>query len=167
MSAGPQEIEKHFNPASKPPSRDGVFWTTLRRGRERGQLQTTVLEGYFVMWRLCGLIVGLGILAAASSQSAWATSPPVGEKKHYLAPQSLIIKARQMTEKQKCRALNRCRQKYTHCENKLAAQHKLDDATLDAKCVKPYQKCINSNFSGGEWFITRWFNPSYLDCKQY
>ena len=81
--------------------------------------------------------------------------------------QSLIIQVRKMSEKQKCKALNRCRQIYTHCENKLKAQHKLTDATLEAKCVKPYRHCINSNFSGGEWFFTRWFNPSYLDCKQY
>lgn len=70
-----------------------------------------------------------------------------------------------MTERQKCKALNRCRQKYTHCYNKLERQHKVDQK--DAVCVPPYQKCINASFGGFDWFFTRWFNPSYLDCKQY
>lgn len=70
-----------------------------------------------------------------------------------------------MTERQKCKALNRCRQKYTHCFDKLERAHKIADK--DKKCVPPYQKCINATFGGFDWFFTRWFNPSYLDCKQY
>lgn len=159
-------MESHFGPASKPSSREGVFWTSLSQGRERGQLQTTVLDGYFVMWRLCVLIVGLGILAASLSQSAWATSPPVGEKRQYLAPQSLIIQVKQLSERQKCKALNRCRQKYTWCFHKLEVAHK-NIEVHKIECVKPYQKCINSSFGGFDFMFTRWFNPSYLDCKQY
>ena len=119
------------------------------------------------MSRIFGMILSFGIIAAASAPSAWAITQLSVEKPDIRPYQSLIVPVRQLTERQKCKALNRCRQKYTHCENKLKRQHKLDDATLDVKCVKPYQKCINSNFSGGEWFFTRWFNPSYLDCKQY
>jgi len=117
------------------------------------------------MTRLSGLYLGIGILLCVSDGPAWAIAPLSGEKLDIMPSQSLIIPVKQLTEKQKCKALNRCRQKYTHCENKLTSLHKLAD--LDEKCVKPYQKCINSNFSGGEWFFTRWFNPSYLDCRQY
>ncbi len=119
------------------------------------------------MSRILGLLLTFALLAIVSVPGAWAIAPLIGEKPNMRPAQSLIIPVKKMTERQKCKALNRCRQIYTHCENKLKAQHKLNDATLEAKCVKPYQKCINSNFSGGEWFFTRWFNPSYLNCKQY
>jgi hypothetical protein len=119
------------------------------------------------MLRTFGLLLSIALLAIVSVSSAWAIVPLNGERQHFLAPQSLIIQAKKMTERQKCKALNRCRQIYTHCENKLMAQHKLTDASLDEKCTKPYQKCIHSHFQGGDWFFTRWFNPSYLDCKQY
>ena len=117
------------------------------------------------MSRIFGMFLSFGIIAAASATSVWAIAPLSGEKPDIMPSKSLIIPAKQLTEKQKCKALNRCRQKYTHCENKLTSLHELAD--LDEKCVKPYQKCIHSNFSGGEWFFTRWFNPSYLDCRQY
>lgn len=112
-------------------------------------------------------IFGLGIGAAILLQStgAWAVGPASGAHAFAAPDQSLIINVRQMTERQKCKALNRCRQKYTHCYNKLERQHKVNQK--DAVCVPPYQKCINASFGGFDWFFTRWFNPSYLDCKQY
>lgn len=118
------------------------------------------------MSRFSGFFLGVGLLIGISSGQALALGP-LNAGQHLRAPhQSLIVQVRKpLTERQKCKALNRCRQIYTHCENKLAAQHKLND--LDEKCVKPYQKCIRASFSGGEWFFTRWFNPSYLDCSKY
>ncbi len=119
------------------------------------------------MSRTFGLLMRIALLAIVSVPDAWGFSPLIGEKLNIRPSQSLIVPVRKMSEKQKCKALNRCRQIYTHCENKLVAQHKLTDSSLDEKCTKPYQKCIHSNFKGGDWFFTRWFNPSYLDCKQY
>lgn len=107
-----------------------------------------------------GLIAGLNV-GGASALGPASTSPAL------VAPeQSLIIKVKPLTERQKCKALNRCRQKYTHCYNKLVAQRK-DLETEKVTCVKPYQKCINASFSGFDFFFTRWFNPAYLDCRKY
>ena len=118
-----------------------------------------------VMRRLSGLYLGIGILLCVSDGPASAIGTVGGEILNNIPHQSLVIQAKQLTSKQKCRALNRCRQKYTHCENKLTSLHKLAD--LDEKCVKPYQKCINASFGGFDFFFDRWFNPSYLDCKKY
>lgn len=109
--------------------------------------------------------LGAGLAFSLLSANAWAVSPGSHAPSFVAPQQSLIVQARQMTERQKCKALNRCRQKYTHCYNKLERQHKVDQK--DAVCVPPYQKCINASFGGFDWFFTRWFNPSYLDCKQY
>lgn len=115
------------------------------------------------MWRK--IVLGLGVCAVISIHAGSASAiGPAGKARSLNAPErSLIVKV--LTERQKCKALNRCRQKYTHCFNKLERQHKIDQK--DAVCVPPYQKCINASFGGTDWFFTRWFNPSYLDCKQY
>ena len=110
---------------------------------------------------LAGVILAIGM----SSQPVMAAGPAGSATALQQSNQSLIVKARQMTEYQKCKALNRCRQKYTHCYNKLERAHRVADK--DKVCVPPYQKCINANFGGFDWFFTRWFNPAYLDCRQY
>ena len=118
------------------------------------------------MSRIFGLVLSFAIVAAASASSAWAVAPLSGQQLDIRAPQSLIIQAKQLTERQKCKALNRCRQKYTWCFHKLEVAHKnIEEHKIE--CVKPYQKCINASFSGFDFMFTRWFNPSYLDCKQY
>lgn len=116
------------------------------------------------MTRVHSAIIASGlVLGAANPVLALG---PVNQGQALVSPdQSLIIQVRPMTERQKCKALNRCRQKYTHCYNKLERQHRIADK--DTVCVPPYQKCINASFSGTDWFFTRWFNPSYLDCRQY
>ena len=85
--------------------------------------------------------------------------------------QSLIVRAHGKkigpgsTDKQKCRALNRCRYKYTRCYDKLVRDNKnIEESKIE--CVKPYQKCINASFSGFDFFITRWFNPE-ADCSKF
>lgn len=111
------------------------------------------------------LYLGIGLVFSFHAAGAWALGP-AGNTRSLTAPeQSLIIKVKPMSERQKCLALNRCRQKYTHCYDKLERQHRIADK--DSVCVPPYQKCINATFGGFDWFMTRWFNPSYLDCKQY
>ncbi|MFQ5626582.1 MAG: hypothetical protein ACE5FM_08020 [Methyloligellaceae bacterium] len=118
------------------------------------------------MSRVSGLFLGAGILLGVSTGYAWAIGPVGGEAWSAAPHRSLIIQVRQLTEKQKCKALNRCRQKYTRCYNKLVRDHKsIEEHKVD--CVKPYQKCINASFSGFDFFFTRWFNPSYLDCSEY
>lgn len=117
------------------------------------------------MSRIFGLIVSLGLVAATSASSAWAISPLGGELPDTQPALSLIIQVKPMTEKQKCKALNRCRAKYTYCYNKLVAQHK-NIETKKITCVKPYQKCINASFGGFDFFFQRWFTPE-VDCSQY
>lgn len=117
------------------------------------------------MWRSVGFGFALGLAFVLQSGNAGAIGPFGQIDKTAVAEQSLVIQVKKLTERQKCKALNRCRQIYTHCSNKLEAQHKAGE--IDEKCVKPYQKCIHSNFAGSDWFFTRWFNPQYLDCKKY
>ena len=117
------------------------------------------------MSRIFGLILSFGLVAATFASSAWAISPLGGELPDTRLALSLIIQVKPMTEKQKCKALNRCRYKYTRCYNKLVAQHKSIDKEK-ITCVKPYQKCINASFSGFDFFFTRWFNPE-VDCSQF
>lgn len=117
------------------------------------------------MWRNVVLGLGIGLVVSVQAGSASAVGPAANARSFTAPEQSLIVKVREMTERQKCEALNRCRQKYTHCFNKLEQAHKVNEK--DAVCVPPYQKCINASFGGFDWFFTRWFNPSYIDCKQY
>lgn len=117
------------------------------------------------MLRLKGLFLGFGIVVSLYAGSASALGPAGHSPLAGTAYRSLAIPAAAMTERQKCKALNRCRYHYTVCYNKLEAKHRLDDK--DEVCVKPYQKCINANFSGTEFLFTRWFNPNYIDCSQY
>ena len=118
------------------------------------------------MRRLSGLYLGIGILLCVSDGPAWAVGNVYGEVLNNIPHQSLVIQAKQLTSKQKCRALNRCRVKYTRCHDKLVRAHK-NIEKHKIECVKPYQKCINASFGGFDFFFDRWFNPSYLDCKKY
>ena len=116
------------------------------------------------MRRIGGLVLCFSISVAAAG-NAWAIAPLSGEKPDIAPPQSLVIQARAMTERQKCKALNRCRYKYTRCYNKLVRDHKnIEESKVE--CVKPYQKCINASFSGFDFFFTRWFNPE-AKCKDF
>lgn len=117
------------------------------------------------MSRLSGLFLSFSVIIGLQASSALALGPYGNPQSLGTAQQSPVINVRPLTERQKCMALNRCRQKYTHCYNKLERQHKI--AQKDEVCVPPYQKCINETFSGMDWFFTRWFDPSYLDCRQY
>ena len=118
------------------------------------------------MSRSSGLFLGAGILLAVSTGYAWAIGPVGGEAWSTTPRQSPIIQVKQLTERQKCEALNRCRLNYTHCYDKLVRDHKNIEENK-VECVKPYQKCINASFSGFDFIFTRWFNPSYLDCSKY
>ncbi|MHA1165087.1 MAG: hypothetical protein ACTSP0_05825 [Alphaproteobacteria bacterium] len=117
------------------------------------------------MRRSGGLVLCLSMMMAAMAGSAWAIAPLNGQKPVVRPSQSLIIQVKAMTERQKCKALNRCRYKYTRCYNKLVRDHKNIEETK-IECVKPYQKCINTTFSGFDFFFTRWFNPN-ADCSKY
>jgi hypothetical protein len=121
------------------------------------------------MFQFRGLILGLGLVMAASSGPAWALGGVDGARMS-TPRQSLIVpihatKGKPTTEKQKCLALNRCRYKYTRCYDKLVSDHKsIDKHKID--CVKPYQKCINASFGGFDFVFTRWFNPE-ADCSSF
>ena len=118
------------------------------------------------MWRIGGLVLGAGLLIAAIPQQANSFSQSVGVSGADGRHQTLIAQRRPRTEKQKCQALNSCRRKYTICYNKLVkARKNIEKHKIE--CVKPYQKCINANFSGMDFFFTRWFNPNVLDCRTY
>jgi hypothetical protein len=119
----------------------------------------------YKMRRFVVFVFCLGIVATVMAGSAWAIAPLSGQKPLTGPSQSLIIQAKAMTDLQKCKALNRCRYKYTRCYNKLVRDHKNIEETK-IECVKPYQKCINATFSGFDFFFTRWFNPN-VDCSQY
>ena len=107
------------------------------------------------------------MLVASAPGQAMALPHADNSAHNGAAQQTLIAQARKpLTERQKCKALNRCRRKYTICYNKLVAQHK-NIETEKIHCVKPYQKCINASFGGFDWMMTRWFNPSVIDCRQY
>lgn len=120
------------------------------------------------MLRIGGLILSVCIVAGVSVGSAHALAPLSGQKLDTGAPHSLLIHStpgKPMSEKQKCKALNRCRYKYTRCYNKLVRDHKsIDESKIE--CVKPYQKCINASFSGFDFFFTRWFTPE-ADCSKF
>ena len=118
------------------------------------------------MSRIFGVFLSFSIVAAATVPGAFAITPLNGEMLDTRSSQSLIILVKPLTERQKCKALNRCRQKYTYCYDKLVRAHK-NIETEKITCVTPYQKCINATFSGFDFFFTRWFDPSYLDCRQY
>lgn len=115
------------------------------------------------MSRLSGLILSIGLIAAVPAADALATE--LAASGSGAGGQVLLAHAKPKSERQKCQALNRCRAKYTACYDKLEAQHRISEK--DKVCVPPYQKCINANFSGFEFFFTRWFNPTYLDCSKY
>lgn len=118
------------------------------------------------MWRIGGLVVGAGLLVAAMPQQANSFSQTVGVSGDGGRYQTLIAQRKPLTDKQKCKALNRCRRKYTVCYDKLVKAHK-NIEKHKVECVKPYQKCINASFSGMEFFFTRWFNPNVIDCRKY
>lgn len=123
------------------------------------------------MRRSGGKVLCLFIVLAAIAGNAWAIAPVIRDKpviqpsQSSQSSQSLIILAKARTERQKCKALNRCRNKYTRCYNKLVRDQKsIDKHKID--CVKPYQKCINKSFSGFDFFFTRWFNPN-ANCSTF
>lgn len=117
------------------------------------------------MRRIGGFVLCFCIAAAAMAGNALALPPLSGERPDIAPTQSLIIPAKAKTERQKCKALNRCRYKYTRCYDKLVANHKnIEESKIE--CVKPYQKCINATFSGFDFFFTRWFNPE-ADCSKF
>jgi len=117
------------------------------------------------MRRLGELVFCFCLVAAAMAGNAWAIAPLNGQQQVIGPQQTLIIQAKAKTDRQKCKMLNRCRNKYTLCYNKLVRDHKsIDKHKID--CVKPYQKCINASFSGLDFFFTRWFNPN-ADCRKF
>ncbi len=118
------------------------------------------------MWRICGFVLGAGLLAATMPHEASSLSQTVGVSGDDGRHQTRIAQRRPLTEKQKCQALNRCRRKYTICYDKLVKARKNIEKNK-IECVKPYQKCINASFSGMDFFFTRWFNPNVLDCRKY
>jgi hypothetical protein len=138
-----------------------VFFSGLGRVPPQGNMY----QGVYEMRRFAGLVFCLGIVATVLAGSAWAIAPLSGQKPLTGSSQSLIIQAKAMTDLQKCKALNRCRYKYTRCYNKLVRDRKNIEETK-IECVKPYQKCINATFSGFDFFFTRWFNLN-ADCSNY
>ena len=60
-----------------------------------------------------------------------------------------------------CKALNKCRWYYAHCENKVYGSMKPGakrDAAKDA-CVNTYRSCIKKAFPNGGFTFERWFMP--------
>ena len=123
------------------------------------------------MSRLWNRVLIIGGLSAVSAGTALAFGPADPAKIIGTQNQSLIVRTHGSaigpgsTERQKCKALNRCRYKYTRCYDKLVRDHK-DIEKSKVECVKPYQKCINASFSGFDFFFTRWFNPE-ADCSKF
>lgn len=71
---------------------------------------------------------------------------------------------RPRTDKEKCKALNRCRYHYTKCANALERDPDKNWNNNQRECIDPYQKYIHANFQGFDFFFHRWFNPTVLDC---
>lgn len=122
------------------------------------------------MLRKFGLILGVSLYLAAPAGQALALGGMDGVAISGAPNQSLIVPihgtaGKPRSEKQKCKALNRCRYKYTVCYNKLVRDNKSIDKEK-ITCVTPYQKCINASFAGFDFFFTRWFNPE-VDCSSY
>ena len=60
-----------------------------------------------------------------------------------------------------CKALDRCRGRYTWCDDKVFKTMKPSpkrDAAHEA-CVDKYRTCIKKNFDSGDLLFVRWFWP--------
>lgn len=60
-----------------------------------------------------------------------------------------------------CKALDRCRGRYTWCDDKVFKTMK-PSAKRDAAhetCVDKYRTCIKKNFDSGDLLFVRWFWP--------
>lgn len=60
-----------------------------------------------------------------------------------------------------CKALDRCRGRYTWCDDKVFKTMKPSpkrDAAHEA-CVDKYRTCIKENFNSGDLLFVRWFWP--------
>lgn len=69
------------------------------------------------------------------------------------------------TRAQQCKALNKCRWYYAHCEKKVYGAMKPGakrDAAKEA-CVSKYRSCIKKAFPNGGFLFERWFMPG--ECK--
>lgn len=99
-----------------------------------------------------------------------ATAPAVstGNMAGYGAPLLLVAEQKSAdgrTRAQKCKALNRCRWYYAHCEKKVYGGMKPGpkrDAAWE-KCVDDYRSCIKKAFPQGGFLFERWFMPG--ECK--
>lgn len=60
-----------------------------------------------------------------------------------------------------CKALNKCRWYYAHCEKKVYGGMKPGPKRDVAKeaCVDKYRTCIKENFNGTDMLFIRWFWP--------
>lgn len=100
-------------------------------------------------------------LSAASPGNAGPIQIPDGSPG---AAQMLILaaaKKKAVGRAAQCKALDRCRGRYTWCDDKVFKTMKPSpkrDAAHEA-CVDKYRTCIKQNFDSGDLLFVRWFWP--------
>lgn len=102
------------------------------------------------------LLVAFASPAASASAIQIAPKPPASA-----AGLTLVAATKPRTKAQQCKALDRCRGRFTYCDDKVFSTMKPGpkrDAAHDA-CVEKYRTCIKKNFASTELLFIRWFWP--------
>jgi hypothetical protein len=69
-------------------------------------------------------------------------------------------------DKYLCNALQRCRNEFIRCKSKIKFPDQSKEwSVAKEECGAAYKKCVEQDFSPGQWFFTRWFYFQELDCK--
>ncbi len=74
--------------------------------------------------------------------------------------------SRSVRDKQLCKALQACRNKFVWCKGKIKHPDQSKAWSIAKEvCGGHYKTCVEKDFKGGEWFFTRWFYFQKLDCS--
>ena len=68
-------------------------------------------------------------------------------------------------ERYLCRALQTCRNKFIRCKAKIKHPDQSEAWSIaKEECGAHYKTCVEKDFKGGEWLLTRWFYFQKLEC---
>lgn len=109
-----------------------------------------------------GLVAGVAVAGASFGGASPALhSGNIADQRTQLVPVTAKKSPAEKTRARQCKALNKCRWHYAHCEKKVYGGMKPGPRRNAAKeaCVDEYRACIKKGFPDGGLLFERWFMP--------
>ena len=70
-------------------------------------------------------------------------------------------------DKELCKMLQKCRNAFIKCKSKIKHPDQSEPWIIAKEvCGSHYKTCVEKDFQGGEWFMTRWFYFQELNCGE-